>query len=252
MMLGLEMTTNVVYSPLTQDDPEGNLIGNDCFSVDVFYLILQFVTKSFTELLRVKGICRNWKYLVETSPIWCIVEVQLFPPLQFLREVTHRPELFNEVTTKEEKEKRILERFPESKCTLVIGDGEARFPNVYRVTMSNAKTTTELTENIFVKAKSVHDTFLATFKGYQRKWQNFRRWKVFIDVSINVQGTTVSLRWMSVLHMWSINFLLNPAQSLLEKLLLTLRLDSRRVRKWNLFACFYTSVSWLLCFTVEC
>jgi hypothetical protein len=107
IMLGFEMTTNVVYSLLSQEDPERNLIGNDCFSVDIFYVVLQFVTDSFTELLRAKGICRNWKYLVETSPIWCTVEVQFYPPLQFLRTASawDQRELFENISTKKRKRK---------------------------------------------------------------------------------------------------------------------------------------------------
>jgi hypothetical protein len=96
--------------------------------------------------------------------------------------------------------------------------GEIHFPNVYRVTMSNAKTTSELTENIFVKAKSVHDTFLSTFKGYQGKWQNFRRWKELVDRSTNVQSTPDYVRKNSVIQMSLSNFLLNLAQSFLENL----------------------------------
>jgi hypothetical protein len=92
----------------------------------------------------------------------------------------------------------IFQRFSQSKHAVTVGDIETHFPNVYRIIISYSPNDfSTVNENISVKAKSVHDTFLVTFQGYQRKWANYWLWGLYVQVTklLLQSNNNEVLRW---------------------------------------------------------
>jgi hypothetical protein len=74
-----------------------------------------------------------------------------------------------------------------------------------------------LNENISVKAKSVHDTFLVNFNAYQENWTHYEQWKKIIHAS-KLKITPHTISCMFYFQLFSGIFLLIPSMFLLSNI----------------------------------
>jgi hypothetical protein len=136
------------------------------------YLILEYLTREFQEILKFKSVCRAWKLVAETSPLWLRIHIRVYCPLRYL--IAMRVNIPNDQTKIEIIDNR---HTLFSKRIILLGE-HLDYKKAFRLDIRrDSLYKNRQFKNVFEKAKAVHDSFIKVFVSYNRKWDYFASWK---------------------------------------------------------------------------
>jgi hypothetical protein len=154
-------------------------IGNDYLPNELYYLILEFVAEDFEDILKFKSICKSWKFIGETSPLWLRIPLRVYCPWKYFKAIRasryQNVDNFIDIPKKE-----AIDRFyPGNSYSQTISLGDPLvYTKVFRFDAKRERITNsenKVTEN----AKLIHDIFIDIYGTYNQKWTNYAGWLAF-------------------------------------------------------------------------
>jgi hypothetical protein len=162
-------------------------IGNDCFPNELYYLILEYLTDAVEGLIKFKTICRSWKLIAETSPLWLSCSLEFYCPVHFIPNSSLH--IYPCEDLQVAKLTFILQKQKKSVHNFTLGESIV-YGKYFRVNIDKPEERIDTLSSVepfnqLKRAKEIHDTFLPYFLNYNRKWSSYVKWRDFLLPAFN-------------------------------------------------------------------